>query len=253
MLPEIHHEQLTEAIEQIVRETLAFADVVGPPIDAFVVAQRLGLTILRDNSAASRARMVEVGPAATLSRDGSSQGVILLADDPRPERRQWAVAHEIGEHLAVEVFEQLAADPADALPAARESLANRLATSLLLPLQWYRHDGSAHDWELLELKKLYYTASHELIARRMLDMSAAVMISVFDQGELTWRRGNRVGVPCELLRAEVEAQAMCHNRGKTIRVESSCLPDELESVRAWPVFEDSWRRVIIRTELNWLE
>ena len=65
---------------------------------------------------------------------------------------------------------------------AREQVANRLANALLLPRRWFAADGLEHDWDLLELKEHYVTASHELIARRMLDMRSPIVITVCDQG-----------------------------------------------------------------------
>lgn len=247
MFPEIHNEQLSHAVERVVRETLAFADVLSPPVDAFQVAQRLGLTILRDSPNHARARLMS-GQASV-----AQTGVILLADDPRPERRQWAVAHEIGEQMAVEVFDLLGVIPGNSPATSREAVANRIANSLLLPYEWYRHDARAHDYELMELKKIYHTASHELLARRMLDLPPAVMISIFDQGKLTWRRGNRFGLPRELLSVERDVWQRCHDFGAVLSCESDELPDQLRSIQAWPVFEDDWKREILRVEVNWVE
>ncbi|MEQ8210650.1 MAG: ImmA/IrrE family metallo-endopeptidase [Lacipirellulaceae bacterium] len=247
MFPEIHDEQVSHAVERVVRETLAFADVLAPPVDAFLVAQRLGLTILRDSSSQSRARLMAGQTQA------KQTGVILLADDPRPERRQWAVAHEIGEHLAVDVFDLLGVNPGSSPATSREAIANRVANCLLLPYEWFLHDTKAHDFELLELKKIYCTASHELLARRMLDLPLPVIISIFDKGELTWRRGNRVGLPRELMPVERATQQQSHESGVPVFRQPHELPDELDSIQAWPVVEDDWRREILRVQVNWLE
>ena len=42
---------------------------------------------------------------------GGSRATILLRPEPRHERRHWAVAHEIGEHVAHRVFAGWGADP----------------------------------------------------------------------------------------------------------------------------------------------
>ena len=48
-------------------------------------------------------------------------------------------------------------------------------------------------WDLLELKRRFATASHELIARRMLECRPAVIVTIFDQGRIAFRRGNLPG------------------------------------------------------------
>ena len=59
--------------------------------------------------------------AAARARSSSAQA-------ERPEREQWAVAHEIGESVAYRVFERLGVSFDEALPTARELVANRLAS-----------------------------------------------------------------------------------------------------------------------------
>ena len=48
-------------------------------------------------------------------------------------------------------------------------MANNLAGRLLLPTAWFVADAAAENWDLIALKHRYATASHELIARRMLE------------------------------------------------------------------------------------
>jgi len=89
-----------------------------------------------------------------------------MGEEPRLERRQWAVAHEVGESIAQRVFVRMGVSFVDIPPAGRERVANHLASCLLLPRDWLISDGEAVEWDLTELKKIYSTASHELIARR---------------------------------------------------------------------------------------
>ena len=77
-----------------------------------------------------------------------SHGSILLRPDPRPERLQWAVAHEIGESCAYQVFERLAVDPHEAPPGSREMVSNQLAARLLLPREWFGDDARRLAWDL---------------------------------------------------------------------------------------------------------
>ncbi len=245
MLAEIPAEQVRDAVEGVAREILAEAGVDAPPVDAFAVAQRLGIVIAREFGAEVRARFVRLGGGTADGRPA-----ILVADDPRPERRQWAVAHEIGENQAYRVFAELGVDPVDAPAGAREAAANRLAGCLLLQRAWFLADGCALDWNLLELKARYATASHELIARRMLEMPPPIIITLFDQGRQQWRRGNGGLRTPPLTPPESAARQAAYNFGRSARCDPAELPDGVEDVRAWPIHEPDWKREIIRTELT---
>src|SRR4051812_9033218 len=117
MLPEIPEEQVRAAIEEVARQILDEGDVFGPPVDAVRLAERLGILVARDGASETRARFVRLGGSG-----GDGQAAIMVADDPRPERRQWAVAHEIGESQAYRVFAELAIQPAETPATAREAV-----------------------------------------------------------------------------------------------------------------------------------
>jgi len=221
-----------ERLDVFVEEFLGTFGMEEPPINAFACAERLGLTVARDVSQASRGR---------IAKAGSTGMAVLLADEPRPERQQWTVAHEIGEHLAPDLLALCELSAADH-PRMREDLANQFASRLLLPAVRFQEIGGQWDWDLLRLKGVFSTASHELIARRMLDFGPVCVITIFDHGRLSWRLG-RQGRCCPLSHEERETQADVHRlslarawRGESLRV------------RGWPVHEPAWKREILRTE-----
>ncbi|MBS0210013.1 MAG: ImmA/IrrE family metallo-endopeptidase [Planctomycetes bacterium] len=248
MLAEIPWEQVYRAIDAQVGRLLRRAGVFQPAVDAFRVAQALGLTVLRNDRQAERARYVRSGFNSPGERSGRDdmlrEASIFIRRDPRPEREQWAVAHEIGEHLSVELFASLGVDPAEAPPTAREQLANRLASRLLLPAEWFGDLGRACDWDLPALKQQFHTASHELLARRMLDFDAPAIVTVVDQRAISWRRSNLAGRPPQLADWE---------RSTWLRSNESGQPGESHHqgarMRVWPVHEPEWKREIIRTDL----
>jgi len=241
MLPQFVTEELTAALDVTIAELFDSAGIVGPPVDAVALARRLGFTLAWDDRQSSRARLVRLAGRAPC--DGFS---ILLKHDPRPERRQWAVAHEIGEYLSPRVFDALAVDPRTAPLIARERIANLLASRLLLPTDWFYADAIAIDWDLLELKRRYGTASHELIARRMLDLSVPVILSIIDQGRLEFRRSNVPGRVPPLSPGERDCWQQVHAEHRPIGpVESGPT-----LVRGWPIHEPGWRREILRLELS---
>ena len=240
MLAELTAEDLSLALDAVADALLREAGVYHPPVHAFTLAARLGIAVAPDDCQRGRARYVRLRGWS----GGGPQPAILLRADPRPEREHWAVAHEIGEHAACRVFEHLAVDAREA-PAARESVANWLAARLLLPSAWFYADGRACGWGLHELKRRYSTASHELIARRMLDAPPPVVVSVFDHGTLTFRHSNLPGAAAPPDETERHCQQRAHRTGLP------CTATAIgRRVDAWPVHEPGWRREILRTEVD---
>lgn len=238
MLSEFTVEEYHAALEDVAGEALRRAGVRRPPVDALLVATQLHLVVALDRAQAGRARRVRIGSG------GSPQGVILVRDEPRPERRQWSVAHEIGEHLAAGVFQRLSVDPRETPGGTREQVANALASRLLLPGGWFERAAAACDWDLPTLKRRFATASHELIARRMLDFPPRAIVSIFDHGRLTFRRGNLSHGTPALSPCEHDCWRTTHLTG-----EPTALPSDEPRVRAWPIHEPGWKREILRTAI----
>src|SRR5262249_2988455 len=132
MSQEVTIEEYSAALDDAVGEALSAASIIAPPVDALLVARRLGMVVARDGAPAGRARRARLSACS----GGAAQTVILVRDEPRPERRQWSVAHEIGEQLAQGVFARLALEPEETASGTREQVANALAGRLLLPTAW---------------------------------------------------------------------------------------------------------------------
>jgi hypothetical protein len=239
MLPEISLEDLAAVLDAVAAAALTKADLGEPPIDAVAIAKRLGLTIAWDDRQTGRARTVKLSGTA-----GAGTSSILLRHDERLERQHWAVAHEIGESLAKRVFKQLGIDAGETPRPARELVANGIASRLLLPRDTFAADGAACNWDLLALKERYDTASHELIARRMVDFPPLVIIAVFDQNRQTWRKTNCPGRLPKPSPAEIECRQRAHESG--VAVFDSGPP----IVNAWPIHEPLWQREIVRVEID---
>jgi hypothetical protein len=139
---QIHTDQGTQVLEDAISRVLRRAGIKRPPIDAAEVARRLGYAVLWDASQQSRARIALVRGAPSRT----SRPAIFLRPEPRPERVQWAIAHELGEACAGHVIDRLSASP-DGSPQNREQLANALATRLLLPMKWFARAAAEFDHE----------------------------------------------------------------------------------------------------------
>lgn len=244
MLPEIAREELAATLDATALEILADAAIGHPPVDAFRVAEALEITVALDDHQQGRARLVRLADY----RGRDSHATILLRPEARSERRQWALAHELGECFAWRVFSALGVDPRETPVGSREAVANQLAGRLLLPRAWLAEDGPTLDWDLFALKNIYATASHELIARRMLDFSAPIIVTIFDHARVTMRRANVRGrVPPS---SGLERECWEESR----RTNGTCeLREGLRRIRAWPVHEPDWKREILRTDLEEME
>ncbi len=138
MLSEIPDDEFAAALDACAAEVLWEAGVDAPPVDALVVAEGLHLVVTHDFAMLHRGRFVRL---ADREENGGGVGTIVVGVAERPEREQWAVAHEIGESVAYRVFDRLGVTFDEALPTAREQVANRLASTLLLPRRWFAADG----------------------------------------------------------------------------------------------------------------
>jgi len=238
MLAHIPVAELAAALDAVAEEVLEQAHVTVPPVDAFRLARALDIVVATDAQQTCRARYVRLRP-----RGGWPQPAILLRPDPRAERLHWAAAHELGEHLAVRVYERLGLDPRIDGAGARESLANHLARRLLLPTRWFSADGIRLQWDLAALKARYTTASHELIARRMLEFEPPTIVSIFDQSRLYFRRANLGRQFPALCSDELRCWQQVHRRASPGQLRTGGL-----WIRGWPIHEPHWKREILRTE-----
>lgn len=252
MLPEITHEDWTAALDATVDALLWEAGVCEPPVDAFLIAMRLGVTVTQDFELPTRGQFVRLSP---VSEGGlGAAPTIVLGEEPRVERRQFAVAHELGEFAAERVVDWLGI-PHTQLPLGiREQIANALAGRLLVPQRWLKKHGLACEWDLAALKEKFCTASHELIARRTLDTSPPIVVTLFDQGEVSWRRSNFGGQPRSLLEVEYDCWQHAHYWGepatRDVELTGGDSSEHRATIRCWPVHEDHWRREIMRTEVS---
>ena len=131
---------------------------------------------------------------------------------------------------------------------AEAQVANQLAGRLLLPTAWFTADGATCGWDLIALKARYATASHELIARRMLECRPPVVISIFDHRRLSFRRSNVPGRVPPPLPGEMECWRQVHRGCRPLR---TCQGPRV--IQGWPIHEEGWKREILRMEVADLE
>jgi Zn-dependent peptidase ImmA (M78 family) len=225
-------QSLIFACDEVGEELLAEAGWSSPPVDAFQLAAELGYEIAFDARQEARGRFKRLAGRPTM----------FLSPDDRPERLQWAAAHEIGESAAWRVFERLDVDPQLAETDFREQVAAHLANALLLPRPEFEADVLRHDGDVPALKAKYATASHEMILMGQLRMETLMLASVFDHGELRRRRTNGRLAPPPLMAVERQAQLQAHATGRP-----AVLSGRGIRVQAWPIHEAGWKRELLRT------
>lgn len=223
----------TSACDELVVELLERARLYVPPVDALAVAEALDFMVIFDAAQAGRAR----------TKRCAGNQVICLKPDDRPERQQWAVAHEIGEALLHRLAGgQEWTSETHGRAAPREQAANEFAARLLLPSDWFLTDAARLDGDLFELKARYRTASHELILTNLLRLPALSLVTVFDHGRVTRRKGNGQLPPPPLLPLERRVVEHVHRTGRPWKQFADGL-----RVQGWAVHEPGWPRELLRT------
>ncbi len=226
-------EDVIATVDCMIDELLDAARVAEPPVDAIALAQsHLGMTIVLDQRQPQRGR----------AQRALGRKQIYLKPEPREERHQWTVAHEIGEHLKSELLQRLDIAPSEARAMTGESLANLFAYRLLVPTRWFADDARAHDYDLLALKERYATSSHEVLAWRFLDLPAPCVVTIIDNEHISRRRSNAWPTKRALLPVEERCWRPVYERSKP-----KTLRDDEWSVTCWPVHELDWKREILRS------
>ena len=236
MLDDLSREDVVAVVDQMVEELLEAASLTAPPVDAIALAQRhLGMVVCLDKRQTQRGR----------AQRSYGQKQIYLRPEPSEERHQWTVAHEVGEHLKVELLRRLGLDPGQTRGMTGESLANLFAYHLLVPTCWYAGDARRLDYDLLALKRLYTTSSHEVLAWRFLDLPAPCVVTVIDNDHVSRRRSNAIRTKRDLAPAEQKCQRYVNHYGRPTVVEADGW-----TVQGWPVHRPDWKREILRSVVD---
>jgi Zn-dependent peptidase ImmA (M78 family) len=152
------------------------------------------------------------------------------------------VAHEIGEHLKVELLQRLGLEPRATRGMTGESLANLFAYRLLVPSCWFADDARQHDYDVLALKQRYGSASHEVVAWRFLDLPAPCIVTIIDNDRIHRRRSNAWPAKRELTPVEQKCQRYVNQRSRPKVVREAGW-----TVQGWPVHTAAWKREILRS------
>jgi len=154
----------------------------------------------------------------------------------RKVRQNFTIAHEI---LEVDLGE-IVPDPTE-----RHKLAILWSPFLLMPSNWFQETCIEHNFDILKVKKVFDNVSHEAVALHMLHLAPAI-VTVFDNDRVTNRRSSySFYISIKPIPLEQEAIDQVLESGREFRTQR----DGVE-VAACPVFEEEFKRVILRTQLD---
>lgn len=201
-------------LEEIARGALEQTDL-GPPVDPDILAHRLQLEVM-DGGAGCEGLLI---------------GRWIFVDEAmRPERRAFAIAHEIGHHL-------LRRHGLEVPGRNDERGADYLASALLLPRDDFERDLRRLGWDLIALHARHRHASFEAIARRIVALRDARAF-VFDRPLRGQAHPSSYSVPWGLVPTDDELAGVEAAIADGGPVEVTC------GLTAWPVIQHDWVRVI---------
>lgn len=219
-------EEASELLDRIVESLLADCEIDQPPVEPKRIADTLGLVYNETKLEGRRGQ--------SFRRYGRQHVEIHHKD--RPERKNFALAHEVMELELKKVLE-------DQRECHR--WANLGASFLLMPTAWFRDECQKTGFDIAELKTIFSTASWEAVALRTLNFSESI-ITVVDNGRVTRRKSSYAFyVPKKLSDDETQVVAEVLRTGQ---VEQQHFPSC--EVIGYPVFEKEQKRVILRTTLD---
>lgn len=201
-------------LEELAREAHERADLCFP-INPDRLALGLGL-IVRDG-----------GPGC----EGYLIGERIFVDESlRPERRAFAIAHEIGHRL----LQQAGLET----PSSRDERgANYMGAALLLPKHEFEIDLRRRGWDLIWLHAKHRHASFEALARRIVALREARAV-IFDRPLRDRRPASWYAVPYDHAPSDEERIAADEALACGAPVEIRA------GLTAWPVVEHHWHRAI---------
>lgn len=218
-------------VDEVLRET--GSDAV--PVDSLKVAAALGIEVVLDCTLLRRTRF----------QRNAKQQKLRVKPDGSSESLQWAVAHELGEHLTPRVCDLLSRSSGENHSHIggflKEQIANEIAGRILLPRQSFLESIDRTSGDLLELKEQFSTASYELILLGLLRWPENSIVTLFDSHATTRRFGNRGSVP-KMSPLEFDVWNECHRTGRTVVADV-----DGQRVQAWAMHQGEQDREYLRT------
>jgi predicted transcriptional regulator len=219
-------EEISELLDSIVDRLLEACDVTQPPVQPRSLAKKLGIVYTEAQLEGRRGQSF---------RSRGRQYVEIHQSD-RPERKSFALAHEIMEIELKKVMDN---------PGECHRWANLGASFLLMPTRWFREECLMTDFDIARLKSTFSSASWEVVSLRTLNFSESI-VTIVDNGRISRRKSSYpYHVPRKLSEEEQNVlQKVLQTAGPERLHFPAC------AVAGYPVFEGEHRRVILRTTFD---
>ncbi len=232
-------DDLLDAVDRAVRETLERSGQRVPPVDAVALAERVfGFQI----------EEVEPDEEAPPARYGDPPkrkpraNTLVFQYDQTDESRNTLAARAIAKRLVPTILERLGVVIGTENRSALTPLNGLIVPRLLLPTRNFGADARRAGYDVLTIKSIYPTAGFEAIVMRILDVDdEPCVMTIVDDGNIVFRRSNRFSVGRKLTPAEESCIEQMADHPAATRGRS-------EGWRAWgwPTPGVPFRRIILR-------
>ena len=231
-------EELYDAVDRLVWEMLERHGIEEPPVDTLMLAEE-----------EFDFRLVEVEPDEAEETPGRfgprprrrNAREIQFRPDHSDASRAAICARACAKELVPRVLMKLGVEQ---MPEQRGAhpLVSLIVPRLQLPTRWFGRDVRKSGNDLLALKRLYATVSHEVLALRWLDLDEPCVITVVDFDAIALRRSNARQVERKLLPSEERCRA---------KIQESKLPARIRmddwTTHGWPIPDGPFGRIILRS------
>jgi predicted transcriptional regulator len=234
---EFSQEELIEVIDRMIAGMMERAGVTTGPVDALTLADdHLGIPI----EVVEPAEEDENGKCRPRSR-GANSGTITLTTDMSNEQRQRVAADGIARLLLPDISKKVGMVLGSETKQFVTFVRGLVVPRVLIPTRAFRAALRECRYDVFALKRIFATASMEMIALRFLDLDETCVVSIVDDGVVATRRGNRVAVSKKLEAAEQE----CVDRIMELDLPQRARKGEW-TAQGWPVPDRPFRRILLR-------
>ncbi|HIE51523.1 MAG TPA: ImmA/IrrE family metallo-endopeptidase [Armatimonadetes bacterium] len=211
-----------QAVRAFALDLVRQADFEEPPICPYSIAARNGLLVREEY-------LVNSNTAYAMRVETLSSWLVTLHSGNLPEERCWQLARKIIEILF----------PRKEGERLAEQVITAGAAELLLPTDWFDPLCRHYKYDLLVLKQKFGNVSYELLGRRVLLLTPAVL-TVVENAQLTLRLGSEgLHFPPWPTTQELDAIWTAHDKGRPVVSDGRHY-----CVRAWPVRRSATDRVV---------
>ena len=233
-------DDLFDAIDKAVRDTLQHAGIAEPPVDALALAQdSFGIAVEYQEPEEDEPRQYGAPP-----KKRWRPNTIILRHEQSEEAQHALAARAVAKQLMPGIFATLGIVPGTENKSAERQLMGLVVSRLLLPTRWFATDARKCGFDLAQLKERYLTVGFDLIAWRMLDVDEEpCVIAVVDDGIVATRRSNRFPATKKLTAAE-EACVEAVSASRANRPGTGVKADW--TAWGWPTNGIPFRRIILR-------